>query len=56
MVMLIVVGFALASVPIAWLAIRVPKAAGSGSSLNVGYGEQEDSSIIEEGHIAPHAE
>jgi MFS family permease len=56
MVMLISVGLALASALIAWLAIRVPKVAVRGSSVNVGYGEQEDSSLIEEGRLAPHAE
>ncbi len=56
MVILIAVGLTLVSALIAWLAIRVPRVAGSGSSVNVGDGEQEDSSIIEEGQIAPHAE
>ena len=36
LVMLIVVGLALASALIAWLAIRVPKVAVRGPSVNVG--------------------
>jgi hypothetical protein len=36
LVMLIAVGLALASALIAWLAIRVPKVAARGPSVNVG--------------------
>jgi hypothetical protein len=51
--MFIAVGLALTSALKAWLAIRVPKVAVRDSSVNVGYGEQEDTSVLEEGKVAP---
>jgi hypothetical protein len=47
--MFIAVGLALACAFSAWLTIRVQNTAVRGSSANVGYGEEEDMSVLEEG-------
>jgi hypothetical protein len=52
MVMLIAAGLALASAHIAWLAIRVPRVAGSGSRVNIEVGGQDGTGMLREGKVA----
>jgi hypothetical protein len=52
MVMLIAAGLALASALIAWLAIRVPRVAGSGSRVNIEVGGQDGTGMLREGKVA----
>jgi hypothetical protein len=51
--MLIAAALALASALIAWLAIRVPRVAGSGSRVNMAGGGQEGTDVLREGNVAP---
>jgi EmrB/QacA subfamily drug resistance transporter len=53
LVMLIAAALALASALIAWLAIRVPRVAGSGSRVNMAGGGQEGTDVLREGNVAP---
>ena len=38
---------------IAWLVIRVPRAAGSGSRVNVAVDRQKETGVLREGNVAP---